>query len=343
MADIGDRVAAAPFRLARSGRVIAWAAAVLVLAALTARTLVRNGDWSSAERLWTSSAEAAPRSIKVHRALASIAMASDPSGGRADEAIAIAMRAIRIADQSPLPLHHRPAALYQEVGVYYAAKARLHAGRGQPEQARAALGQAVAMLERAEAIDREINRQGRARLLRRGLSPRDVPDNGTPAIYRDLGWAYLESGDAMRAVEALGYLRRIRPGDAESHYVLGVAEGAASEAERARGNPQAAGAHLDRAAVSLIEAVLLDPGRDESWQTLERVYSLLTPEPAAVRGADGRRRLNMAHPLVSRHFRQAWAQLVRQLSEAGLRDDAERWQRRMVAEFGLPDGPPPRE
>jgi protein O-mannosyl-transferase len=333
---VGERVRAAP---PSRGPVIAWTVvAVLVVAALTARTMARNGDWSSAERLWSSSAKAAPRSIKVHRALASIVMASDPSGGRVDEAIEIAMRGVRIADEAPLPLHHMPAALYQELGVYFAAKARMHAGRREPQRARAALGQGVAMLERAEDIDRAINRQGRERLLRRGLSPADVPDNGTPAIYRDLGWAYLESGDAMRAVETLRYLQRIRPGDAESHYVLGVAEGGASEVERARGDLPAAGACLERAAVNLIEATLLNPDHDAAWRTLERVYGLLAPSPAGVFTTGGRRSLNMGHPLVPGHLGQARAHLVRQLSEAGLREDAERWRQRLASESGrLPD------
>ena len=339
---VGESVlAASPGRGGRGGAVAWKVAVVMVIAALTARTVARNEDWTSGLRLWSSSEKAAPRSVKVHRALASIAMESDPSGGRVDEAIEIAMRGVRIADEAPLPLHHMPAALYEETGVYYAAKARLLAGRGATEQARAALGQAVAMLERAEEIDRAISRLGRERLLRRGLSPGEIPVGGTPHIYKALGWAYLESGDPIRAVAALAYLQRLRPGDYDSHYVLGVAEGGASEAERSRGNRQAAGAHLERAAVSLIEAILLNPGHDLSWQALERVYGLLAPGSPAVLDAGGRRSLNMDHPLVPGHFRQACAQLVRQLGEAGMRDDAERWRERLADELGMPAGARP--
>jgi tetratricopeptide (TPR) repeat protein len=175
-------------------------------------------------------------------------------------------------------------------------------------------------------------------LLRRGFSPSEIFDRGTPGIYQRLGWAYLESGEAAKAVATLEYLQRIRPGEHESHYMLGVAEGAASESARARGNQQAAGEHLSRAAISLIEATLLNPGHDPSWQTLERVYSLLAPSTAAVVRTGGARALNMDHPLVPGHFREACVQLVHQLAAAGLRADAERWRLRVVEEFGLPPG-----
>ena len=310
----------------------------MVIAALTARTVVRNEDWTSGLRLWSASAQAAPNSIKAFRALAAIAMESDPSGGQVDEALRLATAGLRVVEAAPLPLHHMPAALFEEAGSYYAARSSLFAGRGQHEQARAALRQAVMLLERAEQIDRDINRQGRARLLRRGLPPEAVFDHGTPGIYKRLGWAYLESGDATKAVATLGYLQRIRPGDFDSHYTLGVAEGAAAELERKRGDQQGAGGHLARAAVSLIEATLLNPGHDPSWQTLERVYSLLAPSPAAVLTTGGGRSLNMSHPLIPGHFREACARLVQQLAAAGLFADAERWRSRFVDDLGMAPG-----
>jgi tetratricopeptide (TPR) repeat protein len=229
-----------------------------------------------------------------------------------------------------------PAALFEDLGTYHSAQARFLAGRGESARARAALGDAVRMFERAAEIDREITRLGKERLLQRGMSERAVADTGTPGIYRNLGWAYLESGDAARAVETLGYLRRIRPADAESHYVLGVALGGQSEADRARGDLRAAEVRLGLAAVSLIEATLLDPAHDAAWETLERVYRLVAPATIAVVRTGGRRALNMGHPLVADHFREACVELVRQLTAAGLGDEAARWRQRMVGEFGLP-------
>jgi tetratricopeptide (TPR) repeat protein len=335
----GRRVSdALPERSRRAAGIAAGAAVALVIGALIARTVVRNEDWTSGRRLWSASASAAPGSIKVHRALAALAMASDQSGERADEALAIATRGLRILEADPLPLQHRPAALYGEIAAYQSARARRFAARGEHNQARAALGEAVSMLERAVEIDREINRQGRERLARGGLEPEDIPDVGTPVFYRNLGEAYLLSGDPMRAVDTLAYLRHIQPGSADAHYVLGVAEAAAAEFERFRNRDWQARELLERAAVSLIEAVLLDAGHQLSWQTLERVYGLLTPASPGVLDAGGGPTLNMDHPFVPRHFRQAGAQLVRQLAAAGMRDEAGRWRMRMIDEFGLPPG-----
>ncbi len=80
----------------------------------------------------------------------------------------------------------------------------------------------------------------------------------------------------------------------------------------------------------------MNPGYEPAWQMLERVYGLLAPSPAAVLTAGGTRSLNMDHPLVPGHFREACSSLVRQLGAAGLHAEAERWRRRFVDELGLP-------
>lgn len=324
--------AAARRALALAGAVVA----VSVVAALTARTIARNEDWSSGERLWTTSAEAAPNSIKVIRALASLAMESDPTGGKADEALAIAARALRILEQAPLPLYHTPAALYQDVGLYSFGKGTFLSAHGEEGQARAAFGQSVAMFERAEAIDREINRQGRERLLRSGVRPEDVRDTGTASIRRDLGSAYLAVGQPAQAIGALTDMRRLQPDNFDASYALGIAEGAAWEAERARGNEQQAAQHLERAAIDLLQAILLDSTHQPSWEALRRVYGILSPGSDAVRIVDGKPTLNTDVPLAGRHFRQACVELVRHLQEGGLTDVAARWRRRMVEQLGVP-------
>ena len=312
LAAVGRRfVGAAPAGARRRLEVAGRVAVVTLVAALLARTVARNEDWTSKQRLWSSSAEAAPNSIKVIRALAAIAMDSDPSGGRADDAVAIAMRGVRITEQAPLPLHHMPAALFADIGHYYSTKAARLSARGDPAGARDAFGQAVAMLKRAEAIDREINRVGRERLARRGLKPEDIHDTGTATIYRNLGAAYLGLGDAEQAMDVLGYLVHIKPDSFDAFYVLGMSQGAAAQAEQRRGNTEQAEALFERAAVSLVASLLLNPEHDASWETLAYVYGALAVAPAAILVADGRRTLNLDHPVVQRHVKLAGAQLAR--------------------------------
>ena len=321
---------------ARRGLAVLWkAAAVVAIAALVGRTIIRNEDWTSGLRLWSAAAQSAPDSIKVQMGLASSVMESDPAGGRVDEAIEIAARGLRILEQAPLPLHHTPAALYADLGHYHSRKADLLIAGGQPGQALAERGQAVDLLKHAEQIDREINRQGQASLLSRGIKPEQIHDVGTPIIYRNLASAYLAIGDPKQAVATLIYLQHIQPLSDDAHYTRGVAEGATAAFEQAQGNTQQAREHLDLAAVNLIEAVLLNPGNDAAWQTLVHVYDLIAPSPAAVLVVDGKRTLNMDHPLASRHLRQACAQLLRQLVEGGLPEQAERWRKRLIDEFGV--------
>jgi tetratricopeptide (TPR) repeat protein len=325
---------------ARRSLEVAWkVAAVAAIAALLVRTVARNEDWTSNQRLWSSSAEAAPNSVKVIRALATIAMESDPSGGRAADAADIAMRGVRITEQAPLPLHHMPAALFAEVGYYYSSEATQLAARGESAKAHDLFGKAVALLERAEAIDREINRQGRERLIRRGLSPADVHDTGTASIYRNLGGAYLGLGAPERAVEVLSYMVHVQPSSFDAFFVLARAEGAAAESERVRGNVEQASVHLERAAVNLIVAILLNPDHEPSWQTLEHVYAVIGPLPGAIlpAGTPGSRRtLDVDHPVVQRHFREACVELVRRLAEGGFAEDAARWRQRMIHDLQVP-------
>jgi tetratricopeptide (TPR) repeat protein len=337
LAAAGRRVATAATAGARRRAMLAWRVVVVAgIAALALRTVARNEDWTSGQRLWSSSAEAAPNSIKVIRALAAIAMDSDPSGARADQAVAIAMRGVGITEQAPLPLAHMPAALFADIGHYYSTKAGLLSANGDPAGSRQAFGQAVDMLKRAEAIDRAINQQGKERLARRGLRPEDIHDTGTATIYRNLGAAYLGLGEPLQAMEVLGYLVHIQPDSFDAYYVLGMSQGASAQMEQRGGNAEQARALFEKAAVSLVASVLLNPTHDASWDALAHIYGVLAPAPAAVVLSGGRRTLNLDHPAVQRHLRLAGAQLVRQLVEGGLDEEAANWRQRLVADFGVP-------
>jgi tetratricopeptide (TPR) repeat protein len=308
------------------------------VAGLATRTAARNDDWGSASRLWSASAQATPDSIKVIRGLAAAALDGEPSTRGADEALAIAARGLQILDRAPLPLYHRPAAFYEDVGRFHLLRAEGLAAAGDSAGARDEAGQAVAMLQRAEAVDQEINRQVRTRLLNRGVPPGDVRDLITATIYRNLGAAYLAAGEPPRAFEVLSYLERTQPDNSDAHYAVGVALGALAAAARAAGNDLEARSRLDAAAVALIEAILLDAASEPTWNTLGQVYALTAPTPAAVLARDGKWTLNMEHPSVAIHFAQACQRLVGQLQEAGLTLEADRWKQRAIKEFRLSPG-----
>jgi tetratricopeptide (TPR) repeat protein len=330
---LGARPESARRQWAIAGGVVA----AVVVVALAARTIARNEDWTSNLRLWTSATRATPNNYRAYRALASAIMESDPSGARVDEALETALRGVRIMEQAPLPLQHMPAGLYTDVGWYYTRKAERLIGEGQVEQGQTAIAQALKRLKQAEAIDREMNRQGRERLLKAGLRREEIHDVGNPVVYRNLGSAYLLAGDPMQAIDVYTYLQHIQPADYDAHFERGVAEATAAQFEQKRGNQKQAEEHLDLAAVNLIVATILNPDHDRPWQVLARIYQYISASsPAVVAAADGRRTLNMQNPAVPGHLQRACRQLVQLLIEGGRREDAGAWRQRMIDEFHIP-------
>ena len=337
IAAAGERVPAG----APSGRRRAWAigralAAVAAVGALTARTVIRNEDWISSLTLWSSAARAVPASYKVHKALALAAMESDPSGGRVDEAIGLSARSLRIIEEANLPLAQQPAGLYAEAGSYRVRKAQLLTGRGLAREAEAETAAALSLLQRAELIDRELNRLARERLEARGRPPGEIPDVGSAFIYRTLATAYLGAGDPIQAVASAEYLQRISPAHFDAHYMRGVAEAAAAQFEERRGRPAAVDRHLEQAAVTLIAATVLNPGHRESWSLLAKVYQYLAPAPPAVVNAAESGRLNRENTAVVRDVQLACVQLLAQLRASGLRDEATALRDRMIKDLGVP-------
>jgi protein O-mannosyl-transferase len=313
---------------------VAVAAAVVV--ALAVRTINRNEDWTSTLRLWTSAAKAVPDSYKVHKALAFAIMQSDPSGARVDEALDQAATSMQIVERANLPLHQQPVSLYAEAGWYRLRKAQQLAGGGSTGDAQAQVGQAIALLKRAEAIDLEVNRLAREKLLGAGRRPDEIHDIGSAFLYRTLASAYLVAGDPLQAIDAAKYLQRISPEQSDAHYMRGVAEASAARFEQARNNQQAADEHLAQAAVNLIAATLLNTGDEQAWAVLANVYKYLSPDVPGVLGSGGAHALNRSNPLVASHLQSACAQLVRQIREAGMTARADAWRERLITEFGVP-------
>ncbi|MCU0255527.1 MAG: DUF1736 domain-containing protein [Vicinamibacterales bacterium] len=332
----GERLAARwPSGSPRAKTAGAMVLAACVVCALGVRTSVRNEDWTSNLRLWSSAQQAVPGSFKVYKALALETFQSDASGGRVDEAIDLADRSIGIIERADLPLHQQPVGLFAEAGSYRLRKAQLLSGRGSAGESRAELARAVTLLERAEQIDRAVNRLARERQLAAGRRTEQIHDTGSAFLYRTLATAYLGSGQILQAVAAAEYLQRISPQHGDPHYMRGVTEAAAAQFEEGRGNPRAAEEHLNRAAIALIAATILNPAHRESWSLLAKVYQYLAPTPPAVVLSGGLGRLNRENPAVVRHVQVACAQLLGQLRAAGMGEQADALRAHMIAELGV--------
>ena len=259
-----------------SGRAAVRIGAVIVLgailAALCARTLIRNADWLDDRSLWSSAAKASPNSYKVHQHLALLAL-EKPGGSEAaraeiDKAIAILQP---LSDDKKVP------SLYATAGFCY----RTTGTTLPPETAAAWYQKSLALLLEGRRLDqaeyREMVRFNELRGVR--LAP-----TGEPAIYMELGRTYLKMGQPQEAIEAFDYGRTIMP-RAEFFEEMAIAY-------RAAGNP-------GLAAITLLEAIAMGVGdRGRLAADAVKLYRETAPASCAVAGDGAASGVNLNCPMV---------------------------------------------
>jgi tetratricopeptide (TPR) repeat protein len=160
-----------------------------VAACFAARTYARNMDWQSELTIATSDVAASPNSFKVHQLLASSLFEADPSHLNIDRVIDEQNRSLDLLD--PLPdVSNRPDA-YRIAGYYLLVKGRKTGPAGHEELYRRAIND----LLRCVRIDAAGRKAYQAKASRSELSGADAE------AYLLLSVAYLDSGDAQRALE----------------------------------------------------------------------------------------------------------------------------------------------
>ena len=171
----------------------------VLIAALAARTWVRNVDWSDDLSIATASVAASPESFKTHDLLANVLFASDPSHSNIDQVIAESETSR--AKLEGLPNNRRPADPYRFAANCYMI-------RNSFQKAEAALLEFV-------AIEKESGRQIQ------------------PDVYTLLSTAYLSSGDTVRAASAAMDARKIDPMNPQVYAQLAEVEANAGHLDQA--------------------------------------------------------------------------------------------------------------
>jgi protein O-mannosyl-transferase len=274
-------------------------AVVLLVAAV--RLHQRNEDWRDERRLWSSALEAVPGSAKAHAALAA-ALFSDSAGAADIERIVmLGERAIAIR-----PDYQNALVALGGHSVTKGDRIAAIAG-GAPEAAqasRAAYDRAVAVLERARALDDASVARFRERMAARGAAPEDVPDRADPQLYNNLSLAYLRTGRLADALTAYERTRDLEPLKARRH-----ADVAVSLIQLGR---------WEDAAVELFVATALDPNDAELESWLVEVYRRFGNADSALRqDSRGDARLDLDDPKVRAHRCRALAVEERLRSGAG--------------------------
>jgi tetratricopeptide (TPR) repeat protein len=123
----------------------------VIVAALAARTFIRNRDWTDDVTLWTATVQTSPHSFKAHRGLAEALYESDSRHADMDRVVAEVGEAL--AALETLPAEQNDAKTYRMAGDYFLEK-------GDYERAVSALQRASTIVEsrRATAATADIYR-----------------------------------------------------------------------------------------------------------------------------------------------------------------------------------------
>lgn len=269
---------------------------VLVCAALAVRTWARNSDWIDNTSLWSSAVDAAPNSFKTHYNLS--ALTSDTPENR-EAAMREAERSLAILN--PLPDERSVAGPYANAARWY----RLEGdAASSPERKAAWYRKALDVLQRGRRID-----QARSRLLGR--------EYGTSEVYVELGRIYERMSQPREAVEVLEAGRRVAQSDEGCEELAGLYQ---------------ANGELERAAVTYIEALSMNPDRTVVAGKLVELYRQMDPRGCSL--ANGR--LNLGCPLVRRHVCAAARNIVHLDRDAHSQLKADNVQSQAMRTFGCP-------
>jgi hypothetical protein len=279
----------------------------LMLAAFTGRTLVRNEDWHTEERLWTAAVSVCPDSYKTYKGLAGAILRHDPEARRLPAALPLLEHALAIVDAHPLPPEHAPTGLYIELGRCYARYAdNLAAGVGgssaTPAQIQDYYDRAVRILELAATADRAHNERARHKWLAQGRAPGTIPDVGQAEIYDLLALVETRLHHTSQAQAACRRLCRIAP-DMPSTYRT------CAFANRSAGRPA-------DAAVNYLEAMLAGDKDPSLWTSLTDMYAALGVRSAVLAQPGKAPIFNTRDPVARAHLNRACRGVIQNLLDA---------------------------
>ena len=277
-------------------QVVARSVLSLVVLGYGVRAFIRNFDWEDDERLWTQAVQVCPDSFKTHKSLAFALYEKDPEGKNIDRIIDEAEKALKVTDKTQIVFLH--------LGAYYRIKGDSQAQRAPdgtliPTAASLPWYQKSAeVLARAVPLDREFNDDNRRKELKRDRKPQEIPDIGNHEIYWNLGLSCMRLGNYQGALDAYLYMRHLAPTNPDAYLSLASVYIAAGKTEEA--------------AISLLQALLLDSNRQEALRLLVDLYRQVDREGCSVVFAAGQTqpKLNADCALVRNHICTAYYGLI---------------------------------
>jgi hypothetical protein len=261
---------------------MAGLALALMVIACSVRSYQRNFDWENDVQLWTQAIQVCPKSFKTHKSLAYALYERDqnrkpPAFPDMDQIIQEGEKAAAIIDEPPLPPVYRASIVYLHLGAYCRIKGDLLAPTD-PNAAHTWYQKSVETLKNAVVADQAFNADNRNKELARGRAPDQIPDIGNQEVYANLGMGYTRLGQNGDALNAYSMARHLSPTSSD-HY-LNIA------------SLYLSANHPQEAAVTLVQALLIDSNRKEALSALTEIYRQIDKEGCAVIMSAGQPRLN---------------------------------------------------
>jgi len=271
----------------------------VVVLSLAFRSFQRNYDWENEYSLWSKDVVSVPNNVKAHMFLAKYAD-SVASGNNVDLAISEAEQALAITD--------RFMDVLLNLGIFYRQKGNSLAERSADAgwllgwQSMVWYEKSANILQQAILLDKALNAEQQARLLRSGIDARLIWDNGELEVYFQSGDTLALLGRFQAALNAYRDMRHLAPFDLRSYREMVKIFRVVND--------------LPHAAISLHQLQWLDDRDLEIGRELIEVYKQMDPQGCAVDKHQPQATLNPACPLVQQTVCQANFELVDVLVQA---------------------------
>jgi tetratricopeptide (TPR) repeat protein len=246
-------------------------ALAVVLIAFAVRTYDRNGDWLDQQRFWRSAIEAVPGSYKAHIGATSNKLWLTQQDW--DRSFRDVNLTLAILDG--LPDDENASNAYCDAGIFFRTLGEKSASAGESWYRKSL--EALLRSEKILLVQDERYRRQNASRGKPGLS--FIPST----LYLELGRTYMRLSDQRHALEAFERGRKLES-DPELLEEL-------SSAYRSAGDPR-------KAAISLVEAIAVDPNRASLGSKLVELYGEIDPRGCSISRGSGPPSLNLDCPLV---------------------------------------------
>jgi tetratricopeptide (TPR) repeat protein len=171
-------------------------------------------------------------------------------------------------------------------------------------------------------VDHEFNDDNRAKELKRGRSPDQIPDIGNHEIYWNLGLSYMRLSQYQQALDAYRGMRHLAPTNPDAYLSI-------ASVYLSTGHPEEAG-------ISLLQALLLDSNRQEALRLLVDIYRQIDRDGCSIVMQQGQPRLNSDCPLVHGHICSAYSGLVQVFQETRQFDLAKQTRTTAIQNYHCP-------